>query len=690
MSTADSMYRIAIDTGGTFTDAVVIDEAGKITSAKSPTTPQDNTIGVLECLEKGARALGLDARKLLARTEHVIHASTTASNTLVMLTGAKTGTLCTKGFRDVVEMRRGWRGDPYNLKAPPPPILSPRYLRCEIEERITYDGSEATSLNEKEVEEVLSFYRKEGVEAVAICFLFSFLNPKHEQRVAEMCRQRLPGAHISLSSDVLPMMNEFERFSTTTVDAYVGPKAADYILSLAEKLRGLGFQGQLFIGACSGGVMRPDDAIRKAVYTIESGPAAAPVAAAYYGAHFNSRNILAIDMGGTTFKASLVPEGRVETSYEMWFENQRIAVQMVDVHSIGAGGGSIAWLDSSGAIRVGPASAGADPGPACYGKGGQEPTVTDADVLLGYIPADNFLVGEILLKKELAAKAIKEKLADPLHQDIYEAAYAVYGIVTAEMADAVEEISVGRGIDPRDFDLVVGGGAAPVHAALIADALEIKRVYIPTTAALLSAFGWLSTDLRYDFVRSKFMYTSEVDLDFLNGIFREMEEEARSIFAGEKDLHLHRYIDARYAGQFHDVQVEVPNREITREAIEGIRKIFDERHRAVYTFAMPARDVMFTNYRVVAVSHLPRPAILPKNGTGSPDPGHAFKRHRDCYFREFRDFTKVPSYDGPKLAPGNRVQGPATIEEVSTTILVPPRFICTVDAYGNYVLERGN
>jgi len=672
---------------------VVIDEAGKITSAKAPTTPQDNTIGVLESIEKVARALGLDAGSLLARTDSIIHASTTASNALIMLTGARTGTICTQGFRDVVEMRRGWRGDPYNLKVPPPPVLSPRYLRREVEERVLYDGSVAVPLNEKDVEEVLSFYEKEGVESIAVCFLFSFLNPDHERRVAEMCRRRLAGTrlagvHVSLSSDVLPMMNEFERFSTTTVDAYVAPKSTDYTLSLVDKLRALGFQGQLFIGACSGGVMRPEDAIRKAVYTIESGPAAAPVAAAYYGPLLNSRNILAIDMGGTTFKASLVPEGRVETSYEMWFENQRIAVQMVDVHSIGAGGGSIAWLDSSGAIRVGPASAGADPGPACYGKGGREPTVTDADVLLGYIPDDNFLGGEILLQKELAARAIQEKLADPLHQDVYETAYAVYGIVTAEMADAVEEISVGRGIDPRDFDLVVGGGAAPVHAALIADALEIQRVYIPTTAALLSAFGWLSTDLRYDFVRSQFMYTSEVDLELLNRMFREMEEEARSCFSRERDVHLQRTIDARYAGQFHDVQVEVPSREITQETIQRIREIFDERHKAIYTFSMPARDVMFTNYRVVAVSRLPRPALQARNGGGSADPAAAFKRHRDCYFRELQGFRKVPSYEGPRLTAGNRVEGPATIEEVSTTILVPPRFVCTVDPYGNYVLER--
>jgi N-methylhydantoinase A len=680
-------YRIAIDTGGTFTDAVVMDAAGNIVVTKAATTPEDNTIGVLNSIDKAATRLGLSSRELLVKTDMIIHASTTASNTLVMQTGAKTGSICTKGFRDVVEMRRGWRGDPFDIKAPLPTQLSPRYLRAVVDERILYDGTIQTPLNDQDVERACELFKKHGVGSIAVCLLFSFTNPTHERRVAEICQRILPEVHVSLSSDVLPMMDEFDRFSTTTVDAYVAPNTRTYILSLIDKLQSLGFQGRLFIGACSGGVMRPEDAAKKSVYTVESGPAAVPVAGAYYGQTKDWPNIIAIDMGGTTFKAALVPEGRVETSYDMWFENQRLAMQMVNVHSVGAGGGSIAWLDSSGAVRVGPKSAGADPGPACYGKGGQNPTVTDADVALGYIPDDYFLGGELSLYKDLAIKAIKEKIADPLGKDVYEAAYAIYGIVTAEMADAVEEISVKRGVDPRDFDMIVGGGAAAVHAAFISDAIEVRRTYIPRTAAILGAFGWLCSDLRYDFVRSKVMYASEADLELLNRIFDEMEAEARQVLEREGELEMLRFIDARYAGQFHDVQIEVASGRLTAESIAKMKEQFSDKHRAIYTFAMPERDVVFTNYRLVARKGLPRPILTSQQDNGS-SPSGALKRSRKCFFHEAGGFVETSVYDGPSLLAGNVVKGPAIIEEPTTTVLIPPHFKCSVDGYGNYVLEK--
>lgn len=684
---SEAIYRIAVDTGGTFTDAVVMDQAGSLLVTKSSTTPEDNSIGVLNCLEKAANVLKLSSREMLAKTNMIIHASTTASNTLVMQAGAKTGSVYTKGFRDTVEMRRGWRGDPFDVRTPLPVQLSPRYLRTMVDERVVYDGSILTPLNEEDVVRACRLFKKHGVESIAVCLLFSFLNPAHERRVAEICRRELPGVHVSLSSDVLPVMDEFDRFSTTTVDAYVAPKTASYMLSLQDQLRSLGFKGRFLIGGCSGGVMRPEDAVGKPVYTLESGPAAVPVAGTFYGNVKGWPNVIAIDMGGTTFKAALVPEGRVEVSADMWFEDQRLAMQMVGVHSVGAGGGSVAWLDSSGAVRVGPMSAGATPGPACYGKGGQDPTVTDANVVLGYIPDDYFLGGEMKLHRDLAIKSVRDKVADPLGKDVYEAAYAIYGIVTAEMADAVEEISVKRGVDPRDFVMVVGGGAAAVHAALAADAIEMRRVYIPTTASILGALGWLCTDLRYDFVRSKAMFAGEADLVLLNGIFSEMEEEARRILKEEGEIRLSRIIDARYVGQFHDVQIEGDLGEITAASIAKMREQFNEKHRSVYTFAMPQRDVVFTNYRVVARKPLPRPVLQPRDANGSSPVG-AFKRTRDCFFREYHGFKPTPVYNGPTLSAGNTIHGPAVIEEPTTTVLIPPSFRCIVDGYGNYVLER--
>jgi N-methylhydantoinase A len=683
------------DVGGTFTDCLVQDDRGEVHAFKSPTTPRDPTLGLTNTLNKAARFFRMELPQFMSNV-HLLIAHGTTLSTNALLTGkiAKVGLLTTKGFRDTIEMRRGYkniRTSRFNVFVPPYTPLVPRTLRLPVEGRMLYTGEELTPLKEEDIHNGIRKFKEEKVEAVAICFLHSYINPAHEKRALEICRREMNGAYITASHEVLPVYREYERFSTTVVSAAVGPITAHYLAALREKLREIGFQGTLYMVQGGGLVQSVEESSRRAVTLIGSGPAAAPAGAIRLGQCIGSNNLFSIDMGGTSLDVCLIRQGEIPTTDYNWVGDERVATKMVDVPSVGAGGGSIAWIDSLGLLRVGPQSAGADPGPACYGKGGSQPAVTDADLILGYVPADYFLGGEIVLRRDLAGKAI-DSVAAPLGLDLPAAAKAIFATVNSLMADKMTEISTKRGYDVRDFALVVGGGAGPVHGAYLADLLEIPTIIVPRYAATYSAFGMLNMEVGKDFARSLISRKSLLDLQRVNRLFAEMESEAREVLAeigiAPRDTVFRRSMDLRYVGQFHEMEVfDVPPGEIGAKKLDEITEAFHKRHKDLFTFNMPGREVEFLNVRLKATARQERLKLaeIPR-ATG--DAAEALKRRRPVLWDLAKGYEETPIYDGTKLACGHKIPGPAVIEEPATTVVIPSNYVCAVDKIKNYILTR--
>jgi N-methylhydantoinase A len=685
------MYRVCIDVGGTFTDCIVLDSSGRLRQYKAPTTPEDPSSGLLDALGKAAAGSGQELEAFLGDVELIIQGTTLATNTLINRNGAKTGFITTAGFRDILEIRRGFknvRTSMYNVFVPPYVPLVERYLRLEAEERVTFSGEVHTPLNEGDVEAAAERLREDGIEAIAIGFLHSYANPAHERRASELARSVHPDAYVTTSHEILPVWREYERFSTTVVSAYCGPVVERYLRTLDGRLREAGF-GKKLLFMCSDGLVETIEyCIPRVVYLIGSGPAAAPAGARYLANGVVGDNILSVDMGGTSFDICMVRGGEIPTTTEGWVQDERVAIKMVDVQSGGAGGGSIAWIDQLGLLRVGPTSAGADPGPACYGRGGTEPTVTDVDLVLGYVPADFFLGGEIPLDVEQARSAIGT-VAEPLGMSIPEAAEAVFKTVNSYMADQITEVATTRGYDVRDFALVAGGGAGPVHAAFIADLLHIPTVLIPPVAATYSAFGMLAMDVGRNYARSYITRAAALDVERVSELYRDMEREAAEGFAElgvASDLvAFSRSADLRYVGQFHEVEVEVPRGALTDESIKRAIDNFHEQHEALYTFNMPWQEIELLTFRLRAT--VPKASIeLQGIPAGSEDASAAVKRTRRAWFDGAE--VEVPVYDGELLRHGNQFAGPAIIEETTTTVVVPARYGVTVDPLRNYVMSR--
>jgi N-methylhydantoinase A len=706
-----TVYRICIDVGGTFTDCLVLDEdRGELHQFKAPTTPPDPSVGSLEALQKAAGFFDLDLADFLGQVDLLIHGTTLATNTLINKDGARTGMITTKHFRDMLEIRRGHknvRTSMYNVFVPPYKPLIPRYLRREAEERSLYSGEVLVPLDEDDVRAAAARLRDEGVDAVAVCFLHSYANPDHERRAADLAAETLGDAYITASHEILPVWREWERFSTTAVSAYVGPVVERYLRALEDRLASAGFGGALLLMLSDGLVETVENCIPRAVYLIGSGPAAAPAAAAHLGAEAGEENLLSFDMGGTSIDIGVVMRGEIPTTTEGWVQDERVAIKMVDIVSAGAGGGSIAWVDSLGLLRVGPHSAGSEPGPACYGKGGEDPTVTDADVLLGYLDPGYFLGGEIALDAELAARSVATKVADPLGMTVEEAAQAILTAVSSFMADEITEVATRRGIDVRDLTLVAGGGAGPVHAAFIADILRLPRVIVPSVASTYSAFGMFAMDVGRNYARSYITRAVDLDEARVEALYEEMEQEAIAAFGemgyGPEEVSFVRTADLRYIGQFHEVEVEMPTgvaddaaasvkASVFRgtgmrmlDAVEEAIENFHARHHDLYTFNMPWQGVELLTFRLRAT--VPRaPFELSRIGAGSPDPSAAQKATRSCWFGG--EQVPTPIYDGEALLAGNEIAGPAIIEEKTTTVVVPRGYTARVDGERSYQLTR--
>lgn len=670
---------IGVDVGGTFTDLVAIDAAGHTTFAKSPSTPQDQSIGVMAGLEELARRLGLSRAEMLAQTQRLVHGTTVATNALLERKGAKVALLTTEGHRDVLEMREGLKPNRYDLRSPPPEPLVPRELRFGVRERLRPNGEVSTPLDENSLGEAIAAIRSAGVTSVAICFLHSYRNPAHEIAAAMRLARELPEVAVSRSSDVLPQIKEYERVSTTVVNAYVGPIVRRYLTRLESRLREAGLAGSLFIILSHGGMAPVEEAARLAAATVLSGPAGGMAGCRRCGEMLGLPDLVAFDMGGTSTDISLITDGAMSLSADGGLAGQRIALRSLDIASIAAGGGSIAAVDAGGIFRVGPESAGAVPGPACYGQGGEAPAVTDANVILGYLDAKAFMGGRRPLDAA-AAEAAVDRVAASLHIDRTQAATGIFRLVNMKMADGIRLMTLRRGVDPRRFALLSFGGAAGLHAAEVARELDIGRVIVPTTASVLSAWGMLTSDLRYEISRTHFETGARTTAAEVCEIFSDLErrtvERLKDWFDGP--IAIERSAEMRYGEQIFEIDVPLSDIDLNSERlIAEIEDRFHQRHEELYTYASRGQEVVFVNARVAAVGKVSAGKVKEKPA-GSAAPS-APRSKRPAYLGGWRE---VPVYALDDLKPGESLQGPAIIEAETTTVVINEGDGLTVNGLG--------
>jgi N-methylhydantoinase A len=681
-------FRIGIDIGGTFTDPVSIDDKGSMKTAKVPTTPEDLTVGVKNSFSMLAELNGLSLNAFLKQVTTIVHGTTVGTNLIVQRSGPKLGLIATRGHRDVLQLRRVPKENMYDWRHPFPEPLIPRYLRVEVEERIGSKGEVLVPLNEENVRRAVAFLKEEKVEGIVIALIFSFLNPNHEKRVAEIIREDFPEAAITLSHQVLPAIGEYERTNTATINAYIQPVIVKYIDSLTRFLKDEGFKGQLLFIQNNGGVETAEIAKEKPATLASSGPAGGPSAASILGKIHGEDNVLSLDMGGTSLDAAIVYQGRSLIKHQSLIENLRFSMPVLDVNSMGAGGGSIAWFDLTGTLRVGPRSAAGVPGPACYNRGGTEPTVTDADVILGYVNPDHFLGGRMKLRRDLAEGAIREKIAAQLGISLEEAAIAIYRIINSHMADTVSYTFTRRGYDPRDFVLVAGGAAGAVHAMAIARHLSIQRILIPKAAPAFCAFGMLGVDLKHDYSRFYHSSLEGLDLKTIRELYQEMETDGLEVLARESvppdKRVLVRTLQMRYFGQFRSIEVEWPNDKINRQAIAQGVSAFHKKHQDLYGHSDENYPLEITSFGLSAIGKMPPVALKPV-AKGSQDSSAALKGLRQVYFEEANGFAKTRIYDGDKFSAGNTFEGPSVVEEKMTNVVVPPGYKMQVDDFGNYI-----
>lgn len=676
-------YTVGVDVGGTFTDLFVVGDDGSSDVFKTPSTIKDPSEGFFAGLGRAAAARGLSLDAFLHDIDTIVHGTTITTNATLTSTGAKVGFITTEGYRDVLLMRRGLRERQYDCKHSPPEPLVPRHRIREVPERVAYDGSVTTQLDEAAVRAAARAFQEEGVESVAVSYLFSFFHSEHEARTRALLAEELPGVYVTLSSEVLPQVRLYERNSTTALNAYVQPRLDRYLARLQARLADGGFAGTLLIMQSNGGVMAPDVASRFAVNTLLSGPAAGPVAGLGVARALGLENIITIDMGGTSFDAALVSNGEPDLTNQAHLGGHLIATPSLDIHAIGAGGGSLAWVDAGGGLHVGPESAGADPGPACYGRGG-EATVTDANLLLGYLDAGYFHGGALTLDRDAAEQAVGT-LAEPLGLSTLEVAAGIYEVVNANMADGLRIVSIQRGYDPREFTLVVAGGAGPIHAAQLAAELEIPLTVIPRDASVFCAVGMLLSDLRHSYVRTFTGAIDGVDLEALRAPLESMRVEAvdtlRREAIADADIEVAFSADVRYVGQFSEVEVPLDGA-VTPQALADMVERFHQLHDTRFGYALPDSPTELVNLRARSRGHRAKPSLARALGTASS--AGAQKGVRQAYFDG--GMRETPVYDALRLGAGARVEGPAILEQPTTTIVVPPGFQIVVSDEGTFLL----
>jgi N-methylhydantoinase A len=685
-------YRVGVDVGGTFTDLICVTPDGTVVLDKTPTTPDDQSTGVMNGLAELAGRFGLGLGELCERLEVVVHGTTTADNTMIEMNGAPVGLLVTEGHRDEIEMRRVHKERIWDPSYPAPPPIARRRCRIPIPQRHAFDGEELLPLDEEAVRRGVRRLRDLGCTSLAVMYLFSFVNPAHELRTREIIHEEYPEVeHVSLSHEVMARGPEFERVSTTLVNAYVAPQIARYVANLEEKLRAAGCRAPLLIMQSSGGVMPPDYVARRAVTVLASGPTGGVMGATVAARAADAPDFVAVDMGGTSYDLCLVRGCRPEITTDWnWRYRYYIGMPMVDVQSVGAGGGSIARV-RQGALLVGPESAGSNPGPACYGRGGDRPTVTDADAVLGYLPPTGFAAGRMVLDLATARDAIDRDVAGPLGLDVIDAAWGIERIVNANMANATRKVLAGYGADPRELAMIAYGGNGAVHAWAIASELGMARVLIPKTAPAFSALGVLVADYVVDLVRSYVVPLSQVDLARLHQLMTDVADEAAKELepAGlpPSAVHTELFLQMAYAGQNFDMSVPVPEgTDLSGADLLEVAERFHDLHEADRGFAFRNQEPIVRGVRFTARGYTPKPDHLGEAGavTAARD---AQRGRRPVHFGE--GFVDTPVYDGPSLAVGARIDGPALIEEPFTVVVVPPGARCELGPHLSYELRLG-
>lgn len=683
-------FKVGIDVGGTFTDLFLWAEDGSVGSFKVLSTPQDPSLGVLEGIRVMAEARGMPISDFAGATALIVHGTTVATNAVLTRNGAPTALITTEGLRDALEMRRGIREKQYDNRYQNVVPLVPRRLRKPVAGRLDFRGEETIPLDVESLRRAAEDLRRDGVTSVAICFMHSYANPAHERAAAALVRDSLPGLFTSVSSEVLPVIRFYDRVSTTVLNAYVGPVLRSYLQNLTARLAEAGFAGVLLIMQSNGGLAVPAVTEHLPASTLLSGPAGGPRAAAVFASAQGHDDCILVDMGGTSFDASLVRHGAAALRHDGEIDRLRIALPMLDIVTIGAGGGSIGWIDAGGLLRMGPASAGALPGPACYGRGGQRPTCTDANLMLGYLDPAYFAGGRLTLDLAAARRSIEELIARPLALTLEDAAAGMYRVINSNMAHGVREITVKRGLDPREFPLVVAGGAGPLHACMIASELGIPTVIVPSAASTLCATGMLLSDLQHDFVRSCVGPLAALDMQRLRGLLAEMAAEGERQLAAEGAAEIDHQValDLRYLKQYHEVTLPVGGELLAAGDWRGVVEAFHAEHDRLYGYQLKAQGtgLELINVRVRSLGRT-HPPVLPRLAPGGTDASNVRKGSRRAFVPESGAFADVPVYDGHRLLAGNVIRGPALLERTDTTILVSAAYTARVDEAGSVVLR---
>lgn len=685
-------YNFGIDIGGTFTDLICVSSEGKTIVHKTLSTPQDSSVGFINGIREVAEMSGDVFEDFVSKIDTIVHGTTVATNALLTLKGAKTALITTKGFRDALEMRRGIREEQYNNHYKNVEPLAPRYLRFTIDERIDSEGKVLKKLKEKELLPIIRKIKEENVESAAVCFMNSYKNSAHEKQAVKFLRKKLPGIFITVSFEVLPSIRFYDRVSTTVVSAFVGPIVAKYLDNLTHKLEKINFKGTLLIMQSNGGVVVPEQVKKNPAVTVLSGPAAAPTAGAFYSQLLGYKNCITVDMGGTSFDAAIVINNQCVTSTEGSINRYRIALPSLDIITIGAGGGSIGWINEGGLLRMGPQSAGALPGPVCYERGGKIPACTDADLILGYLNPEFFAGGKLKLNKVKAENAIKDELASKLGLSVLETAAGMYRIINSNMAQGVREISVERGYDPREFLFIVAGGAGSIHSSEICKELEIPMFLVPNVSSIFCAAGMLLGDLKHDYIRSYFTSFKNLGRKKFLSLFNEMKKEGIHALLAEEGvakekISFYPILDLRYVGQYHEVQLECDWDDVMNYKFSTIFESFHKEHNRQFGYSLKEEgtEMELINVRLRVVGKTERPKFLsPSQKSISAE--SAIKEHREVYIPETNQMKKVAVYDGDKPIFGAQLKGPCVIEKITTSVFVSETYDCMVDDFGSFIV----
>jgi N-methylhydantoinase A len=674
--------RLGIDVGGTYTDLVVFDENTKeLLMGKVPSTPKNPAEGVIN----GIKALGID----LSELEMIVHGTTIGVNTVIQKKGAKTGLLTTYGFHDVLEIGTMSKPDMYNLFYRKPRPLVPREYRIGIHERMTFEGEVLVDVDPDEVREKVKYLIDEGVNSIAISTLHSYANPENERKIAALIRREYPDMYVSVSHEIANQRREFERTSTTVLNAYIAPVAETYFRRLEANLQTLGFEGVVFIMKSNGGAMDLATASKTPVHTLLSGPVAGGIAGKALGDALANSNVITFDMGGTSCDISVILEGEPQVTFEAEVEGYPIMTPMVKINYLGAGGGSMAKIVGERSLRVGPESAGADPGPACYGIGGEFPTVTDANLILGRLDAGGGLAGGINLDRDLAIAAVKKHVADPLNMTVEEAALGIVEVACVKMAYAIREVTIEQGLDPKDFALISFGGAGSLHTPFICEMVGIRKIIVPWSPGTLCSWGMLNTNLRHDVVRTIDYGGRSLAEAEMSEIFGQLEAEgARALTVqgiGNSRITTQRSIDMRYRGQEHTLTISLSAGSIDAASLTSLRERYDQTHERRYAHSSPQEPVEFVNVRVEAVGELDKPGLYPPPSLSQNSSAPLPAVIRDVHFKE--GLLSIGIYERTSLPVGAQINGPAIINETGSTTVLPPRHTLTVDALGNLVID---